>query len=82
MTQDDEHVPVLPDTWMPARSGVMKEAHRNWMAARIRALKREHPKWRKRDCWRVANKEWLEMRRLQSRALRGTPTRAGYKRIV
>jgi hypothetical protein len=81
MNQDDDRVPVMPNTWMPARSQEMKDAYRSWMSARIQALKREHPKHRKRDCWRVAQREWNELRHEQSRTSKGAPTRAGYRRV-
>jgi len=79
MNQDDDRVLVMPETWMPARSQVMKGAYRSWMKTRVQTLKHEHPKRRKRDCWRIAQKEWTELRRQQSRALKEAPTRVDYK---
>jgi hypothetical protein len=61
---------AVPDAWMPARSQAMKDAFRTWMAARTQALKRERPSRLKRDCWRTAQKEWLELRRQQKRRLK------------
>jgi hypothetical protein len=42
---------------------VEKEDFRSWMTTRMQELKRDHPLRSKKDRWRMAQSEWLELRR-------------------
>jgi len=58
--------------YLPVSSGhtVMADVYRIWMEARTQALKHDYPLLSKKDCWRIAQNEWNELRRQQKRAAR------------
>jgi hypothetical protein len=58
MRQNSNHVPVALDDW------------RGWITARAQELKRYYPLRSKKDCWRVAHSEWLDLRQKQKREQR------------
>jgi hypothetical protein len=44
-------MPLTKDTW------------RSWISTRAQELKQDTPSRSKKDCWRTAQAEWLELRR-------------------
>jgi len=55
------------------RDPAILATYRSWISERVQKLKREIA-LSKKDCWRIASKEWLEMRRLQKRKSEGKTT--------
>jgi hypothetical protein len=55
-----------------------KEGYRAWV---LQELKRDHPSRSKKDRWRIAQKEWHELRRLQKRAERAAASVTSVPRV-
>jgi hypothetical protein len=49
---------------------VVPTDYRSWISARVQALAHDYPSHCKKDRWRIAQKEWLELRRQQKRCER------------
>jgi hypothetical protein len=60
-----------------ARDPAVLEAYQNWMMVCVAHLKHMDPSRSKKACRRIAQSEWIELRRLQKRAERGRPERTG-----
>ena len=55
---------------MNQNSDYALDDYRSWILARMQKLKCEDPSRSKKNCWRIAQKEWIELRRQQKRLLR------------
>jgi hypothetical protein len=58
-----------------------KEGYRAWVLHRMEELKRDHPSRSKKDRWRIAQKEWHELCRLQKRAERAAASVTSVPRV-
>jgi hypothetical protein len=58
MRQNDGRVLVESNDW------------RAWISARMQELQHDYPLCPKKDCWRAAQNEWLELRRRLKRELK------------
>ena len=75
MTRDSDRIfAALPDLYPDQHL----EISRSWIVTRVQELKLERPTRSKKDCWRAASKEWLELRRQHKHEQREKSRAAGH----